>query len=147
MKAVKGGANTDLFSLMTMTGPERKAWSCVRGGSGWVLRKEQALERAPHGGDHDLKLMEYKKRLDTALRHRVEILGVPLRRQELDIIILVSPFQLGISDNSMILWGSEDGTTIILTPSLVSNLWVILSSVVWPESPIGYSMCVLKQQA
>lgn len=101
-EAVKGGADTDLFSLVTMTGPERKAWSCVRGGSG-VLRKEQALEQAPQGSDHGLKLMECKKRLDTALRHWVGILGALLWRQELDVVILVSSFQLGISDNSMIL--------------------------------------------
>ena len=145
-RAVKGGADADLFSLLMITGPERKAWRCVSGGSGWALRKSQALEQAPWGGDHGLKLMEYKKCLDTALRHRVGILDAPLWRRELDIVILVGPFQLRISDNSVILWGVEDGATITWTPRLVSNLWVILSSVVWPESPIGYSVSVWKQQ-
>lgn len=33
-RAVKGGADADLFSLLMITGPEGKAWRCVSGGSG-----------------------------------------------------------------------------------------------------------------
>jgi len=29
-----GGAGADVFSLVTATGPERKAWSCVSRGPG-----------------------------------------------------------------------------------------------------------------
>ena len=45
-----------------------------------------------------------KERLDTALRHRVWILGGAVQSQELDSTILVGPFQLGIFCDSVILW-------------------------------------------
>ena len=36
------GAGADLCSLGTATGPEETAWSCDRGGSGWVLGKDSS---------------------------------------------------------------------------------------------------------
>ena len=46
---------------------------------------------------HCLKCyLEFKKHLDNALRHMVRFLGGPVWSQELDLIILMSPFQLGI---------------------------------------------------
>jgi len=51
------------------------AWSCVRGGSGWVLGKgssplgDQALEEAPQSRGHSLKLLELKKCSDITLKN------------------------------------------------------------------------------
>lgn len=45
---------------------------------------------APQGSGHSTK-PEFKKLLDSALSHRV---GCPVQGQELDLIILMGPFQL-----------------------------------------------------
>lgn len=45
---------------------------------------------------------EFKKRLDTAFRHIVWFWGSPLQTQELNSMILVGPFQLGIHANTHI---------------------------------------------
>jgi len=37
------GASADLLSLVTVTGPKGTAWSCVTGGSGWILGKGPSL--------------------------------------------------------------------------------------------------------
>jgi len=55
---------------VTETGPKGMAWSCVRGGAGWVLGKDSSTE----GGGHGPKLPELKEHLHDALRHRVSIL-------------------------------------------------------------------------
>jgi len=62
----------------------------------------QSLEQCPQGSGHGPELPEFKKHLDSALRHRVCILGGPLWSQELDSTFLVGPFQLGIFCDSMI---------------------------------------------
>jgi len=41
MQGLEGKA---LISLVTATGPERMAWSCIRGESGWVLGKGSSPE-------------------------------------------------------------------------------------------------------
>lgn len=43
-----------------------------------------------------VKLREFKEGLGSALRHSIWILGDPVWRQELDSVIPVGPFQLGI---------------------------------------------------
>jgi len=59
----KKGAGTDLCSLVTAMGPEGMAWSCVRGGSGWVVGKSSSPERgrapeqAPQGSEHGYKCL------------------------------------------------------------------------------------------
>lgn len=50
------------------------------------------MEQVPHGSGHSLKLSECKKLLDNAFRNRVWILLDPVLSQELDFMILVSPF-------------------------------------------------------
>jgi len=49
-----------------------------------------------------LKLLEFKKSLDKALRHMVWILGGLVWSHKLDWLILMGPFQLGIFYDSMI---------------------------------------------
>jgi len=41
-------------------------------------------------------LLEFKKHLDSTLRHMIRFLGGPVWSQELDPMILVGPFPLGI---------------------------------------------------
>ena len=48
-------------------------------------------------------MLEFKECLDTAVRHRVCILGGAVWSQELDSVILTSPFQLWIFYDSVIL--------------------------------------------
>ena len=48
-------------------------------------------------------MLEFKECLDTAVRHRVWILGGAVWSQELDSVILTSPFQLWIFYDSVIL--------------------------------------------
>ena len=52
------------------------------------------MEQAPQGSEHDPRLLEFKEHLDNTLRHRISILGVPVWSQDLDLMILVDPFQL-----------------------------------------------------
>ena len=49
---------------------------------------------APEGGGHRLELLEFRERLDTALRHWVWILGGPVWRRELGLMIRVGPSHL-----------------------------------------------------
>jgi len=66
---------------------------------------------APQGGGHGTgcpgqwarpQVPEFNEHLGKAFRYRVWILGGPLWSQELDSMILVSPFQPGIFHNSVI---------------------------------------------
>ena len=41
--------SSELCSLLTVTGPEGTAWSCVRGGSSWTLGKSSSPEGDEHG--------------------------------------------------------------------------------------------------
>ena len=50
---------------------------------------------------HSLKLLEFMKHLDTALRHGVWTWGSPVWSQMLDSLIFMSPFQLRIFYDSM----------------------------------------------
>lgn len=53
----------------------------------------QALDQAPWGSGHGSEVLEFKKRLDSALRDRVWFL-IGLRwSQELDSMTLIGPFQ------------------------------------------------------
>jgi len=63
-----------------------------------------ALEQAPQGNGHGLRLLEFKKCLDSVLRHRIWILRGAVWSQELDSVILVCPSQLRIFYVSVILW-------------------------------------------
>ena len=60
-------------------------------------------DRLPRAVVMALSLPEFKKRLDNALRHRVWFLGDPVWSQELDLMILVGPFQLKIFYDPIIL--------------------------------------------
>lgn len=62
-------AGANLFSIVTVIEPKETAWSCVMGGSDWVLRKGSspregwALEQGPQGSCHSTKMY-----LDNTLR-------------------------------------------------------------------------------
>ena len=92
--------STELCSLMTAAGPAGRAWRCVRGGSSWVLGKGSSpigwlgMEQTHQGSDHSPTLLEFKEHLDTTLRYKVWILRVAWWSWELDLVILVDPFQL-----------------------------------------------------
>ena len=68
------GVSTDLCFLVTVTGSEGTAWSCITGGSCWVLGKgsspegDWTQEQAAHSSGHGPKLLEFKKHLDNTLR-------------------------------------------------------------------------------
>lgn len=50
------GMDGQLFSLVTVTGPQGMAWNCDRRGSGWMLGKgDWALNQAPQGRSHSTK--------------------------------------------------------------------------------------------
>ena len=59
------------------------------------------MEQAVEGRGHSPELTEFRESLDTALRHRVWILGGPVWSQELDSI-LMGPFQLRVFCHSMV---------------------------------------------
>lgn len=50
-----------------------------------------------------ISLMEFKKLLENALRHRFVLLGSSVLSQDLDLMITVGPFQLGIFYDSIYL--------------------------------------------
>lgn len=55
------------------------------------------MELTPQGsGDGTKPELEFKECLDHTLRHIVALLGCPVQGQELDLMNLVSPFQLSI---------------------------------------------------
>ena len=62
---------------MTVAWPEGTTWSCARRGAagglgtGSAPKGSQALEQAAQGNGHSPKLLELKKCLDSAVRHRV----------------------------------------------------------------------------
>lgn len=58
------------------------------------------LEQAPQGSGHSTK-PEFKKHWDSALSHRVGLLGCPVQDQELDSMILMDPFQLSMLYDSI----------------------------------------------
>ena len=66
---------------MTATGPEGMAWSCVGEGQLGVRERPQravGMEQAAQGSGHSPELPEFRKCSDTALRHRVWVLGGPV---------------------------------------------------------------------
>ena len=71
-----GGCSSSQGVNVTATGPEGMAWGCIRGGSVWGLGKGSS----PEGGGHGTgcpgqwaqpQVLEFRERLDSALRHRV----------------------------------------------------------------------------
>ena len=60
------------------------------------------MEQVPWGNEHSSKLLEFKEHLDTTLRYKVWILRGAWWSWELDLVILVDPFQLRIVYDSMI---------------------------------------------
>ena len=78
------------------------AWSCVRGGAVGVRDRgctRVGMERAAQGCGHNTELLEFKGSLDTASRHKIQILG-DVWSQELDSVILMGTFQLRIFHGS-----------------------------------------------
>ena len=75
----------------------------------------QILEQAPQGSSHSTKLPEFKEHLDSALRHRVCILGGPVWSEELESMIPVGPFQLRIFYDFRILITLEHSQTTLAT--------------------------------
>jgi len=68
---------------VTVTGPGRTAWRCVRRGAGGsnrnaVLQRAESIEKAAQGSGHSPELLEFRKHFYTARRHRVWILGGPV---------------------------------------------------------------------
>lgn len=53
-------------------------------------------DRLPRAVISALSLLEFKKHVDNALRHRVRFLAVPLWSQELDSLIFVDSFRFRI---------------------------------------------------
>lgn len=92
------GVGADLCSLVIATGHKGMAWSWVRGGSSWSLGQGSspegalALAQAPQGRDHSSKLPEFKECLDKTLQ--MYHLNFGWCCVELDLVILVSPFQV-----------------------------------------------------
>lgn len=98
----------ELFPMLTAMGPRGKAWSCIAGESHWVtakgsspLQRVEGMEQAPQGSHHDPRLLELKEHLDSSLRHLVWCLGGAVWSRELDSMILVGPFQLGMYYDSL----------------------------------------------
>ena len=60
----------------------------------FLTKSVVGMEQAPQGSEHGPKLIEFMKYLDSALRHRILILGGHVWSQELNLMILVDPFQL-----------------------------------------------------
>ena len=85
-------------------------------GGGW------ALEQAPQGSGHGPKLLEFKKRLDNALSHTVWFLGGPVWSQELDSMILMGSFQLGLFSDSMVCMGH----CIFIIPGFFIHQWGLI---------------------
>ena len=54
------------------------------------------MEQPVQGSGHSTELPEFKGCLVNALRHRVWIWGRAVWRLELDLMILIGPFQLGM---------------------------------------------------
>ena len=52
------------------------------------------MEQAAQGSGNGPRLLEFKEHLDNTLRHRISISGGPVWSQDLDLMILVDPFQL-----------------------------------------------------
>lgn len=78
------------------------AWSCVRGGAGCGVR-ERLFTRGFSGPGTGCpgqwsgsQVLESKECLDNILRHWVWILGGLVWSQQLDLEILVGPFQLRV---------------------------------------------------
>ena len=75
--------------------------------NGMELHQEKVLHQRVLGhrtgspAGHDTELTEFKEHLNNALTHRVWILGGPLQSQELDLVILVGPFQMRKSHDSI----------------------------------------------
>lgn len=67
----------------------------VLGWVGWVLGIG-----SPEGGGHGTELLEFKKHQDSTLRHVVWFLGSLVWSRELELIILVGPFQLSVFYNA-----------------------------------------------
>ena len=74
--------SAELGCLVTASGPKgTTSWSYVRGRSGGglgksLLQKAVGMAQAVQGSGHGSELPEFRKHLDTALRHRVWMLGV-----------------------------------------------------------------------
>ena len=73
---------------MTATGPEGTAWSRVRGGA--AGGEGQGLHQRAVGMEQGCG------HWDTTLRQTVWILGGAAWNQELDLMTLLGPFQLGV---------------------------------------------------
>jgi len=59
------------------------------------------IAQAAQGSGHSPKLQEFKEHLDNSLRYHVWILCGPVWSQELNSMILVGTFQLGLFCDSM----------------------------------------------
>ena len=78
------------------------AWSSNRQCSGWMWRKLSSPEGGGTGSPgHGTKLPEFRKHLDNT--HMVWFLGGPVWNLELDLMVFMSPFQLGIFYDPMAL--------------------------------------------
>jgi len=81
------------------------------------------MEKAAQDRGNGTELLELKKHLDNALRHRVWILGGPVPSQGLDSILL-SHFQLSIFYSSVTLCMGCRNDMISLQKPLTQQLWL-----------------------
>lgn len=70
------------------------------------------MEQAPWGSGQGPKLSKFRKGLDYTLSHRVSVLGCPVWSQDLEMMILVGPFEFGILYGSMILAMQSQSTAL-----------------------------------
>jgi len=92
----------ELCSLWQWQGPREQHELCqgkVRWGWGKGSSPEgdQALAQTPQGSSHSPRLMQFKKHLDSTFRHWPSILGRHVWSQDLDLMVLVGPSNLGYS--------------------------------------------------
>lgn len=91
-----------------------------RGGSGWISGKDsssEVVEQAPQSSSHGIKLTrDQEVTQNNTLKCTVWFLGGPMWYQELDLMILLGPFQLQTFSDSMT-WESLTWAVCCITPT------------------------------
>lgn len=121
-------SSTELCFLVTVAGHEGMAWSCA--GEGLVGNEGQVLHwrvvrhwnGLPRAVVTAPGCWSSNKCLDSALRHRVWILGGPVWIQELVSVILGGPFQPSNMEYSIVL---------CLSGFLLLLLWILCVCLLW----------------
>ena len=107
--------------------PKGMAWNCKRGRSRWIVGEDsswgggKALEQAPQHSGHSRKLNEVQESGQCSQTYGL-ILGCPTCSQELDLLILMGPFQLRIFYDPMPVMYAFVFLLATGCPSATSNL-------------------------